>query len=66
MNYPNLWEYQRDLYQAPGFGETPNLFHIEHHALPGEPSSDQPSWHCCHKRKIGLGTRLSIDLQPNT
>ena len=31
MDYPNLWGYLRDLYQTPGFGETTNRFHIEHH-----------------------------------
>ena len=31
MDYPNLWGYLRDLYQTPGFGETTNRYHIEHH-----------------------------------
>ena len=31
MDYPNLWGYLRDLYQTPGFGDTTNRFHIEHH-----------------------------------
>jgi putative glutathione S-transferase len=31
VDYPNIWPYVRDLYQTPGFGETTNLTHIEHH-----------------------------------
>jgi len=31
VDYPNLWGYLRDLYQTPGFGDTTNRFHIEHH-----------------------------------
>lgn len=30
-DYPNLSNYLRDLYQAPGVSETVNLFHIKHH-----------------------------------
>ncbi|MEZ5889953.1 MAG: glutathione S-transferase family protein [Xanthobacteraceae bacterium] len=30
-DYPNLSNYLRDLYQAPGFGETVNLDHIKQH-----------------------------------
>jgi putative glutathione S-transferase len=31
IDYPNLWNYTRDLYQVPGVAETVNLFHIKHH-----------------------------------
>lgn len=31
VDYPNIWAYLRDLYQTPGFGETTNQLHIEHH-----------------------------------
>ena len=31
VDYPNIWGYLRDLYQTPGFGETTNRLHIEHH-----------------------------------
>jgi putative glutathione S-transferase len=31
VDYPNLWGYLRDLYQTPGFGDTTDFFHIEHH-----------------------------------
>lgn len=31
VDYPNLWDYARDLYQMPGFGDTVNLDHIKRH-----------------------------------
>jgi putative glutathione S-transferase len=31
MDYPNLWAYTRELYQAPGVAETVNMDHIKHH-----------------------------------
>jgi putative glutathione S-transferase len=31
VDYANLWEYARDLYQQPGFGETVNFDHIKRH-----------------------------------
>lgn len=31
MNYPNLWEYTRELYQVPGVAETVNMDHIKYH-----------------------------------
>ena len=31
VDYPNLWNYARDLYQRPGFGETVNYDHIKRH-----------------------------------
>jgi glutathionyl-hydroquinone reductase len=31
VDYPNLWNYARDLYQRPGFGETVNFDHIKRH-----------------------------------
>ncbi|MPZ08648.1 MAG: glutathione S-transferase family protein [Kiloniellaceae bacterium] len=31
VDYPNLWNYARDLYQVPGVAETVNLHHIKHH-----------------------------------
>ncbi len=31
VDYPNLWNYTRELYQWPGVAETVDLFHIKHH-----------------------------------
>ena len=31
VDYPNLWNYARELYQMPGVAETVNFFHIKHH-----------------------------------
>jgi len=31
VDYPNLWDYTRELYQMPGVAETVDLFHIKHH-----------------------------------
>ncbi|GAC1641693.1 MAG: hypothetical protein NVS4B2_31240 [Chloroflexota bacterium] len=31
VDYPNLWNYARDLYQRPGFGETVDVTHIKRH-----------------------------------
>ena len=31
MDYPNLWDYTRELYQVPGVAETVNMDHIKHH-----------------------------------
>jgi putative glutathione S-transferase len=31
IDYPNLWEYTRDLYQIPGVAETVSLAHIKRH-----------------------------------
>ena len=31
VDYPNLWNYARDLYQRPGFGDTVNFDHIKRH-----------------------------------
>jgi putative glutathione S-transferase len=31
VDYPNLWNYARELYQIPGVADTVNLFHIKHH-----------------------------------
>ena len=31
VDYPNLWDYARELYQVPGVAETVNLFHIKQH-----------------------------------
>ncbi len=31
VDYPNLWDYTRDLYQQPGIAETVNMHHIKHH-----------------------------------
>lgn len=30
-DYPNLWDYTRELYQVPGVAETVDLHHIQHH-----------------------------------
>ncbi len=30
-DYPNLWNYTRDLYQTPGVAETVNMEHIKGH-----------------------------------
>jgi putative glutathione S-transferase len=31
IDYPNLWNYVRELYQIPGVAETVNLDHIKRH-----------------------------------
>ena len=31
VDYPNLWNYLRDLYQVPGVAETVSLDHIKRH-----------------------------------
>ncbi len=31
IDYPNLWNYARDLYQRPGFGDTVDFDHIKRH-----------------------------------
>jgi len=31
IDYPNLWNYTRELWQVPGIAETVNLFHIKRH-----------------------------------
>ncbi len=31
IDYPNLWNYTRELFQLPGVSETVNLFHIKRH-----------------------------------
>jgi putative glutathione S-transferase len=31
VDYPNLFDYLRHLYQMPGIAETVNMFHIKHH-----------------------------------
>ncbi|WP_193367399.1 glutathione S-transferase family protein [Pelagibius marinus] len=31
VDYPNLWDYARELYQMPGVAETVDFFHIKHH-----------------------------------
>ncbi len=31
VDYPNLWDYTRELYQVPGVAETVDLHHIKHH-----------------------------------
>jgi glutathionyl-hydroquinone reductase len=31
VDYPNLWDYLRDLYQTPGVAETVNMRHIKGH-----------------------------------
>ncbi len=31
VDYPNLWDYARDLYHHPGFGDTVNFDHIKRH-----------------------------------
>jgi len=30
-DYPNLWNYTRDLYQQPGIAQTTNMDHVKHH-----------------------------------
>jgi len=31
IDYPNLWDYTREIYQMDGIAETVNMFHIKHH-----------------------------------
>jgi glutathionyl-hydroquinone reductase len=38
MDYPNLWNYARELYQTPGVAETVNFFHIKHHYYESHPT----------------------------
>jgi putative glutathione S-transferase len=38
VDYPNLWDYTRELYQVPGVDETVNLFHIKHHYYESHPT----------------------------
>ncbi|MEQ8355107.1 MAG: glutathione S-transferase family protein [Kiloniellaceae bacterium] len=38
VDYPNLWDYTRDLYQVPGVAETVDLFHIKHHYYESHPA----------------------------
>ena len=38
VDYPNLWDYTRELYQVPGVAETVNLFHIKHHYYESHPT----------------------------
>jgi len=37
-DYPNLWNYTRELYQLPGVAETVNLHHIKHHYYESHPA----------------------------
>lgn len=37
-DYPNLWNYCRDLYQVPGVAETVNLGHIKRHYYMSQPT----------------------------
>jgi len=37
-DYPNLWNYTRDLYQVPGVSATVNLHHIKHHYYESHPT----------------------------
>jgi putative glutathione S-transferase len=41
-DYPNLWNYTRELYQVPGVAGTVNLHHIKHHYY-GSHASVNPS-----------------------
>jgi len=38
VDYPNLWGYTRELYQAPGVAETLNLEHIKQHYYTSHPT----------------------------
>jgi putative glutathione S-transferase len=38
VDYPNLWNYTRDLYQVPGVAGTVNLHHIKHHYYESHPT----------------------------
>jgi len=38
VDYPNLWDYTRELYQVPGVAETVNLHHIKHHYYESHPT----------------------------
>jgi len=37
IDYPNLWEFARDLYQTPGVAETCNMEHIKQHYYKSHP-----------------------------
>lgn len=36
--YPNLFNYTKDLFQTGGIGETVNMYHIKHHYYGSHPS----------------------------
>lgn len=38
VDYPNLWNYLKDLYQQPGVAETCNLWHIKQHYYRSHPN----------------------------
>ena len=38
VDYPNLWNYLKDLYQQPGVRETCNLDHIKRHYYKSHPN----------------------------
>lgn len=38
VDYPNLWNYTRELYQVPGVAGTVDLFHIKHHYYESHPT----------------------------
>jgi len=38
VDYPNLWDYTRELYQVPGVAETVDFHHIKHHYYESHPT----------------------------
>ena len=56
VDYPNLWNYLRDLYQVPGVAETVNLDHIKRHYY-GSHASDQPDRHRADRAAASISRR---------
>ncbi|MGJ7907254.1 glutathione S-transferase family protein [Actinopolyspora sp. H202] len=71
---PVLWDYARDLFQTPGFGETVNFEHIKNHyyrthptinpngIVPAGPALDE--WHTPHGREALGGSPFGTGTPP--
>src|SRR3546814_14839640 len=53
-DYPNLWNYTRELYQVPGVAETVHLHHIKHHYYGSHATVNPTSIVPTGPAKIGL------------
>jgi glutathionyl-hydroquinone reductase len=54
VDYPNLWNYVKELYQIPGVSETCNMHHIKHHYYRSHPMVNPT-------RIVPLGPLLNFD-----
>lgn len=54
-DYPALWAYLRDIYQAPGVAETCNFDHIKHHYFTSHPNINPT-------RIVPVGPELDLDV----